>query len=579
MSIHDANGALFLQNLGFDRVVLARELSLKEIRAIRQKASIELEVFGHGALCMCYSGQCYMSSFLGGRSGNRGRCAQPCRLLYEMWDGDRRMKEGYLLSPKDLSLSNDIESMENGDFDSLKIEGRLKSPLYVASVCHVFRKCLDNGVLPDKTDMALLSEAFCRSGFTNGYFTGQLGANMMSYETPSNTSSEKSSGEIDSVRDRLIRSFAPDVSPQKPVPIDIEVELKAGQPLSVTMTDERGFSVSAAGEKMAETAIRTAIDEDRLTAQLSKMGQTPFFAKQIICDVESGLSLPIREINEVRRQASEKLERAIAQSFKRESNPLKVSDFPHIMDLKKRPQLTAEVHTKKQLDVALKHDFARIYVPLSVYQTLDSHSDRVVLKCPDIVTENLPESEHVLAGNIGYLSLYSASKIYGDFRLGLFNRETVSFYEKLQMASLALSIELTTKEMCEIISTTSMPLECIAYGKLPLMMMRNCPFRAVAGKCNCGQMYLKDRRGEKLSKTCENKVCTIYNAKPLYIADKFMNFVADGMSYVRLFFTDEDAALCEAVIEQYENAIKNNVAHNVFRENEFTRGHFNKGVL
>ena len=378
----------------------------------------------------------------------------------------------------------------------------------------------------------------------------------------------------------LLRTFAPEAPPKKLMPISMQVKLKVGMPLSLTMTDERGLSVQVAGEKPAEIAIRTAIDETRLTSQLQKMGQTPFSVKQITCDMEAGLSLPISEINAVRRQAAEELKCVIVKSFKRNSNPLKASDFPHIIASKKAPQLTVQVQTRQQLDVALKHDFARIYVPISLYQTLNVHEDRVVLKCPDLVCENVPESEHVLAGNIGYLSLYSASKIYGDFRLGVFNRDTVSFYEKLQMASVTLSIELNTKEMREIVSATAMPLECITYGKLPLMMMRNCPFRAVMGKCNCGDMYLKDRRGEKLIKTCENrKACTLYNAKPLYLADKFEDFVTEGISYVRLSFTDEDAGLCEAVISQYEKAIISDPTHNLFGENEFTRGHFNKGVL
>ena len=142
MSVHDVGGARYLQSLGFERVVLARELSYEEILFIRRQTDIELEVFAHGALCMCYSGQCYMSSFMGGRSGNRGRCAQPCRLPYELCDENRKIKSGHLLSPKDLSLAQHLAELDDKAFDSLKIEGRLKSPLYVATVCRVFSECL-----------------------------------------------------------------------------------------------------------------------------------------------------------------------------------------------------------------------------------------------------------------------------------------------------------------------------------------------------------------------------------------------------------------------------------------------------
>ena len=173
-------------------MVLARELSFDQIRAIKEAVDIELEIFVHGAICQCYSGQCLFSSVLGGRSGNRGRCAQPCRLPYELSNSNgKALKKGYLLSPKDMCLLSHLREIKHAGVDSLKIEGRLKRPEYVAAVTEIYRQYLDSGTKPTPQDIQALLDAFNRSGFTDGYFTGKTGAQMMSYASPSNVSPER----------------------------------------------------------------------------------------------------------------------------------------------------------------------------------------------------------------------------------------------------------------------------------------------------------------------------------------------------------------------------------------------------
>lgn len=582
MSIHDVSGALYLEKLAFDRVVLARELSYTEIQKIREQTTIELEVFAHGALCMCYSGQCYMSSFMGGRSGNRGRCAQPCRLAYEMWEGGRQIKAGHLLSPKDLSIVNHLKTIDPNAFHSLKIEGRLKSPLYVATVCHVFRDCLDHAAALSKKNEMLLRDAFCRTGFTDGYFVGKLGAHMMSYETPTNTAFyQKRDASIAKDQNELAQTFAEGAAPIRKLPVTVALNWQFDQPMVLTMTDERGFSVRVEGQKKIEKAQRAPMCFDRVKEQLEKTGSTPFFVTKVYGEFEEGLCLPVKEINAVRRLATDELLQKISQSFHRNSLPL-LPAFPSQVRQKTTTKLTVQVTTKEQLFTALRHTFARIYVPENLWKEAHGLSERCVLKCPDILTEHLPNASSQLVGNVGYLEKNLPQNCYGDFRLGIFNEQAVHFYEQQKIASLTLSIELSTQEMARVIDRTSLPLEAVVYGKLPLMMMKNCPFRAVKGACpkDCSSLYLKDRRGEKLSHVCDgHRICTILNAKPLYIADIWHKCVPQNLAMARLWFTDESERVCEQVILEYEKAVEGKTAANIWPENAFTRGHFHKGVL
>ncbi len=582
MAIHDANGVKMLENLGFHRVVLARELSQKEMRAIRRNTKIELEVFGHGALCESCSGQCLMSSFLGGGSGNRGACAQPCRLPYELYNGEKKIASGHLLSPKDLSLADKLWTIEPDLIDSLKIEGRLKSPQYVGAVTKIYRKYLDHHHKLCKEDFETLMAAFNRSGFTDGYFTGKLGREMMSYEIPGNRAGETIlSSETKRFLKDIDQSFREDANFRK-VPVGVHAVLKAGQPLQITLQDREGRTGRAAGKTLPEPAQKVEMDAVRLENQACRLGNTVFEADHFTCDLENGLSLPVSEINAVRRAAAESLEEERKQiSPVRREIPFRPFFHDCSSGKERRGLLTVSVETKEQLYAVSQYEFARLYVPASLLEEANNMKlqAEIVLRCPDIIPEQVPKSGAVLVGNLGYFSLAGECRIYGDFRLNAFNRSCVDFYQTLGASSVTLSMELTGKEMNHIANSIDLPLECVVYGRAPLMLLRNCPFRAWYGSCrkDCSKLYLKDRMGVRFDKLCDHQVCTLLNAKPVYVADVLEKAVPK-LDYLRLSFTLESGAECQRVIEEYHKAVTGKRAGNPFGENQFTRGHFIKGV-
>ena len=304
MTVTSLEGVKYLENMGFSRVVLARELSEKEIEHICKNAKAEIEVFVHGAICMCYSGQCLMSSILGGRSGNRGRCAQPCRLPYELLEKGKSAGNGYILSPKDMALVNDLGTLNKIGVASLKIEGRLKRAEYVSAVVGVYRKYLDmlgtkKGETVSKRDMQELLDAFSRTGFTDGYFKGNLGKNMMRHDTPSNSAENRFTEEA--------KKRAKENANIRKIPISIMGTLKSDSPFELTFYDNDGNYAYTQGTLNAEAARQKAMDEKRLREQLLKLGSTPFECEEISVFVDDGITLPIKEINSVRRDAAEKL--------------------------------------------------------------------------------------------------------------------------------------------------------------------------------------------------------------------------------------------------------------------------------
>jgi putative protease len=585
MAIHDVNGARLLEELGFHRVVLARELSKDQILTIRKGCKIELEVFGHGALCESCSGQCLMSSFLGGRSGNRGACAQPCRLPYELYDDERKVAGGYLLSPKDLSLVDKLCEINAGLFDSLKIEGRLKAPQYVGAVTRVYRKYIDHPARLSSEDREILLAAFNRSGFTDGYFTGKLGREMMSYETPANQANETAMlPHIRQFFKEIEKSWGEEVNLRK-VPVSVHAVLKAGAPFQIVLTDSEGRSGVSQGTLLPEKAQKVAINLERLQSQACRLGGSVFEAKHFTCELEDELSLPVSEINAVRRDAAEKLEaeRKKISLERREARPPVCSISSFASQKERIGRLTVSIETKEQLLAACEYDFSRLYVPQRLYEEAKALNLRteIILKCPDILSGQIPMVESMLVGNLGYFySQTEDQRLYGDYRLNVFNQMSANFYRRLGAKSLTLSLELTKREMEQISQNSDLPLECVVYGRAPMMLLRNCPFRSCIGSCpkDCSKMYLKDRMGERFYKICNRKVCTLLNAKPVYLADVFEKTIPK-LDYYRLDFTIETAEECKEIIEKYFRALEGEQSDNPFGVNQFTRGHFVKGVL
>ncbi len=573
MTVTSLEGVKYLENMGFSRVVLARELSKEEIEHICKNAKAEIEVFVHGAICMCYSGQCLMSSILGGRSGNRGRCAQPCRLPYELTEKGKSVCGGYLLSPKDMALINDLGTLKEIGVTSLKIEGRLKRAEYVAAVVGVYRKYLDIGGTASKRDMRELLDAFSRTGFTDGYFRGNIGKNMMSHDTPGNSSENKFTDAA-----KMRASENADI---RKVPVNIMGTLKENSPIEVTMYDNDGHYAYAVGTLNSETAVNKPMDEGRIKEQLLKLGGTPFECEEISVSVDDGITLPIKEINAVRRAAAQTL---IKERQTREIGRTVNYEIPRAeREGSGEILLTAEVSNEEQLRAAVEHGIKRIYVPSEILGTLNlgtlNSGVEIIAKASEIFREENIPTDGVLISSPAAAHKYKNKKIYGDFRLNVFNSMTARHFSDFE--TVTLSPELNLREIEELLAAASANIEVIGYGRIPLMIMKNCPIKA-AQRCQRGKSIykLRDRKNEEFPIVCSaNCSAKILNSKPVFMADKLSDLTKLKINSIRLIFTVENFSQCGKIIDEYRRALNGEKIENDLTENSYTRGHFYRGVL
>lgn len=533
MSVTTLEEAKRLRDFGFSRIVLARELTEKEIERIAKNSGIETEVFIHGAICQCYSGKCLMSSILGGRSGNRGRCAQPCRLPYELTRDGKNEDKGYLLSPKDMALIKDLGTLKKIGVNSLKIEGRLKRAEYVSAVVGVYRKYLDLVQRGDtksvqKEDMQILTDAFSRGGFTDGYLKNKLGNEMMSGASPSGT------GDIKYTREAIDRTR--ENANLRKIPVRISGTLNYGKPIKVTVTDSDGRRGFCEGTLKPEKALKVSMDSERFTGQLLKLGQTPYSCEDITVSLDEGITIPVKEINEVRRKACDAL---TSERIKREEG--RVTDYKIPKSQRQAPDkisISVSVYTPEQREAALKHGISDI----------------------------------------------SEFKPFGG-TLNIYNSLAAKYFKEGNYGGkyLTLSPELNLREIDDLVSNTEIPCEVIAYGRLPLMIMKNCPVNAL-GKCQRGkQIYkLKDRKKEEFPLLCDgergNCKSVLLNSKPIYMADKIEDLKGLKINGIRLLFTVENFSQCDKIIEEYKRALMGEKIEGL-KDNTFTRGHFYRGVL
>lgn len=540
LTVHNIEGARAAKTLGFSRVVLSRELSCDAIREITQNVDIETEVFGHGALCMCYSGQCYMSAFIGQRSGNRGLCAQPCRLPYKIDGG----KVSYPLSLKDLCLANYLTTLEEIGVTSLKIEGRMKRPEYVAVVCDIYSRLLREKRAPKEEELSALQEIFSRDGFTDGYFNNKHGADM--FGTRSN---DVTNPAIYKNAERLYSSE------KQTVPVDFSCKIERNSPISLNAGDSLGNNIYIEGP-IPEDAKTRAIDSATVTEKLSKTGGTPFFADNIVILIDDNLSVPISAINNLRRDALEKLLALRAKAPVNTSGslpPLSVikneENAPStVISLMKKDQITPEL---------LKLPIERIYLPIDEICKVDIP---LGVQLPQIIWDDEWESltvklkkaydmgiTHALVSNVGHIAPLKALgfTVEGDIALNIFNSRTLQEYKTLGLSSATLSPELKFAQIRDI--KKCIPTEIVAYGHLPLMITENCAISS-DGKCKGkGVHTLTDRYDATFPVICLPRCRNlILNADVLYLADKKADMLSLGLTRLRLSFTTES---CEEVLK------------------------------
>jgi putative protease len=549
---HSAASGEELARLGFSRMVVARELSLANLQSAVENAPIEIEAFIHGALCVCHSGGCLFSSLVGGRSGNRGECAQPCRLPYRTPKG----RSDYPLSLKDLSLARHVPALIESGVSSLKIEGRMRSPEYVLTVARIWRRLLDEGRAASDDEMRLLADAFSRDGFTDGYFTGRIGHSMLGVRTDA----DKQAG----------RALDPFRGITRRLPLDMVLSMKAGQPSTLTVkTDTATFTTTG---NVPAAAINAPLNEDTLRRQLAKLGNTPYEARTVSIDLDEGLMMPISSINDLRRSAIAGLQNATITSPSQERT---VTYSPRYADNDRStpPRRSACMTHVGQLTAAAQRYFDVCYLPSEQILALpidrltkiaeqtdlgvvlppiimDHERDDVAAQLAEIAKRGV---RRALVGNIGHLSLVQNAGLIpdGDFRLNVTNSESVRVMQTLGIRTPVLSPELSLPQIRDIHGD----IRTIVYGRIPLMLLEKCVIREIADckTCDAGRATLTDRRGTvfPVLRTPDHRN-VIYNSVPTYMAD-----AKDTLSHYRVgnwhfIFSTETGAEVDAVVDAYE---------------------------
>ncbi len=577
MAVHNLSGVQKAAAMGITRVVLARELNRDQIAAICKDSPIEVEVFVHGALCMCHSGQCYMSAMIGRRSGNRGQCAQPCRMSY----GYDRSENRYPLSLKDNCLVGYLRELDQMGVACVKIEGRMKRAEYVAITTRIYKDAaLGRPVTAQQ--LQELRKVFSRQGFTDGYYRGNKGQHMFG------TRQEEQQDRALFARARATYENAE----VRRVPVQMAMEVKVGQPAVLTVTDDQGVWTQAQGP-IPQYAVNRPLTEYTLTERLGKTGGTPFFLRGAQVDLDPGLTLSAADINAMRRDALSRLSALRGQVRPRAEGKFKQP--PAYVSGKGKPVFTVSIQTVNQITPALLGFRPTVlYMPLTL---LVSGHPSVALACQnlhvcavlprvildgewDAIYRQLAQAKllgvnEALVGNLGMIDAVRRAgvQVRGDFGLNVFNSGSANFYAAQGLQSLTASFELTLPQIRDL--SKPVPMELIAYGRLPLMITENCVIQNRTGSCTCGsgQCNLVDRTGSRFPVVRDGGTCrsVILNSRKLYWADKLSELSNLGLWALRLNFTTENDQQVNTVLQEH-------IQGAVFDPGVSTRGLYQRGV-
>ena len=541
-SVRDAE---YLSSLGFSRMVCARELSGEDIAGLVRSSPIEIEMFVHGALCVSASGQCLFSSLLGGRSGNRGECAQPCRLHY---NGE------YPLSPKDLCLAGHMKEIIGTGVASLKIEGRMKSPDYVYSVVSLYRRLLDEGRDADAEEIKSLAAVFSRSGFTDAYFTRAV------KKTPNSMLGVRT--EADKAETRAAEVTIPEL---RSVPIErVSAVLRLGEPARLSFSSG-GRTVTVTGV-VPEAARTMPLSADDVKARLSKLGGTPFCvnkATEFDIAVDGDVIMPVSAINELRRRGVSALTGVGRRDARLPDDPVPVREVI------KTPAAirTAEFLHSSQISERAREYFDTVYLPLEVY---DGVADGFIM--PPVVYDREAEDVRRMAvdaaargaraciiANAGQMKLIEGLPLHvtAGFRYNICNTESALAASAYGADIVTVSPELSGRQIRDI--AMHVRAAAIVYGRVPLMITERCIIRSVSGdKCICGDtpVLLRDRRGVGFPMYRAYGCRTaIYNSVPVYMADKKGDTSQLLCAAHHFIFTDERRGEVDGIIARYEGGV------------------------
>ena len=630
MGIDDVDGVMIAKKLGAKRVVLAREVPLDEIKTIKQKTKMPLEAFIHGALCVSYSGNCFMSALLGMRSGNRGRCVGCCRKLYGLVDHttNTTYHQSYILSMKDLNTSSFINKMSF--IDSFKIEGRMKEPSYVASIVRYYRNLLDH----KQASSDDINKSFQRT-FTKGYIGGESASTITNIEKPNNygfyigkvskikgtritikldspvhqgdqiriasgditseisiplvkiydsegklINSADSSFQIDlkekvKIGDKVYKTkdvlYLKEIEATYPkefrrLPLSMIVEGHVGSPLNLYVNYEE-YHVKVSSAEIIEEAKTAGLTYDNFEKLLSKLQDTPYKLDQLYVDVDSKAFLPLKAISNLKREAIDALNK---ECLTKKNKVLPYTEIKVPSSYEEAPILTCEVTTDEQYEVCQKMGIDIIYYNNKVAR---NHA------------KYISTTEPLLVGGLGSLNHYHQDGITTDYSLNVVNARSVALLESLGASYVTLSYENSKANILNLIDSfkkqyqTTPNLELIVYGRQKLMTTKYCPLKRLnmCGKCKTDEFSLKDEIATFPLIFNNDCTVTILNSKILNLIDDLDDL--KDIKRFRLVFTKETDSEVQSVIAAYRNALKGNLKTSYFNSATDTRGHLNREII
>ncbi len=619
MTVTGYRFAKLLKELGAARIVTARELSLEEIAEIRDHADIEIESFVHGALCYCYSGQCLLSSLIGGRSGNRGRCAQPCRLPYEAnkAKGSRGPRQNrYLMNLKDLCTLDLLPDILEAGVYSLKIEGRMKSPRYTAGVVHIYRKYVDQylergraGYRVDPEDKRFLLELFDRGGFTDGYYRKHNGRDMIALgEKPAFR--EVDPGLLADLDQEYVKK-------KRQEPVSGRLTVREGEPVCLELESTGGKETAAVSGAVVQTAQNQPMTKERLFKQMNKTGDSPFSFTDLQVDLAGDCFLPVQELNELRRQGLRKLEQKILEQYRRDGERLpedrpgnqpedgtfagnaalrlhvsleereglaEAASHPDVDEIyldacgfpaeSWRDAVTACRRAGKACGLILPHIFRRKaeqYFKKHIRELKEAGFDELVLR-------SLEEPEFLKEQGLEIPMVFDAN-LYG------MNGRACTQLRRMGASRLTLPLELNERELQRLTKAQAgkgagRDWELMAYGHIPAMVSAQC-IRRTTGECSRQPevIFIKDRTGKRLPVKNHCRFCynTIYNPDPLSLLGLKRQVEKLGVRALRLSFTVEEPGQIREVLDAYGDHFRRG-KDAAAPPAGFTRGHFKRGV-
>ena len=556
LSTGTLEGIKALADLGFSRAVLPRELSKSEIKYIAENSPIELEVFVHGALCMSVSGQCLLSAMLGSRSGNRGLCAQPCRLPFQIDGGT-----GTDLSLKDLSLVEYLSELSDMGIASFKIEGRMKRPEYVAAAVTACRESLDGAYTQQRRNE--LQSLFSRSGFTDGYYISSLGRNMFGKREKENVASATT---------ELLKKYEKIYEKEMPVH-KVDFVFTAYENEAPTLAARTGrINAFKQADIVCEKAINRPLTAETVKTQLEKCGGTVFYSGEIHTDISDGISIPVSAINALRREVLAELSGKLTEVPERE---LKEFDF-RLQDRAKGSKRLYLCFSNAE-SISENASCDRMFLPLDTDRSvLEKYSagvsvPRGIFGNYDKIVDKIRKSgaKYALCNTLDAVCAAKEAgvEIIGGPFLNIFNSQSLKVLEKLGIKEEVLSYELTAAKISQLCGNVKRG--CAVYGRTPLMLTRNCPVKNAKTCAECKKSSsLTDRKGISFPVICENGFSQLLNSRPTYMLDRLSEI--KNTDFDIMFFTLETKKQAADIISDYKK-------HSA-PDGEFTRGLFYRGV-